>query len=63
MSMVVIVILKDVDASLSMKWNHGLIPRIFKYSVNYVKACIISLSLILFIAVVGMVLQSYTYMT
>ena len=32
-----------VDASLSMIWKHGLIPRLFKYVVNYVKARIIYL--------------------
>ena len=63
MSMVVIVIFKDVYYSLSMKWNPGLIRRIFKYSLNSVKARIISLSLIVFIAVFSMVLQPYTCMT
>ena len=43
MYMVVIVSFKAVDDSLSIKWNPGLIPRIFKYSVNYVKASIIYL--------------------
>ena len=54
MSMVSIVIFKAFDASLSMKWNPGLVPWIFKSSVNSVKARIIYLSLILFIDVVSM---------
>ena len=61
--MVLIVIFKYVDALLSIKFNPGLIPQILKYSVNYVKACIISLSLLLLIDVVRMESQSYTYMT
>ena len=63
MSMVGIVILKAVGASLSMKWNPGLIPWIFKSSVNYANACIISFSLLFFINAVRRALQSYTYMT
>ena len=59
--MVVIVIFKAVDASLSMKWKPGLISWIFKSSYNYVKALIIYLSLLFFVYVVRMVLQSYTY--
>ena len=46
-----------------MKWKPGSIPRLLKSSVNAVKALIISLSLILFIAVVSMELQSYKYIT
>ena len=60
MFMVIIVIFKAVDASFSMRWKHGLIPRLFKSSVNDVKAFIVSLSLLFFIAVVRMALQSYT---
>ena len=63
MFMSVIVSFKSVDASLSMKWKPGLIPRIFKSSVNDVKAIIISLSLLLFISVVRMALHLYTYIT
>ena len=63
MSMVVIVILKAVDPSLSHIWNPGLIPRLFKSSVNYVKVCIISLSLLFLIDFIRMVLKSYTHMT
>ena len=61
--MVVIFIFKAVDASLSMKWKPGLIPRLFKSSVKSVKARIISLSLLLLIYVVSMKLPTYTYMT
>ena len=43
MFMVVIVSFKAVDASLSMKWKPGWIPRSFKSSVKYVKALIIYL--------------------
>ena len=43
MFMVVIVIFKAVYVSLSMKWKNGLIQRLFKYSVKYVKTCIIYL--------------------
>ena len=60
MSMVGIVILEAADASLSMKWNPGLIPWIFTSSVNSVKVRIIYLSLILFIASGRISLQSYT---
>ena len=63
MFMEVIVIFKAIDASLSMKWNHGLIPRLLKSSVNDVKSLIVSLSLLFFVAVFRMVLQSYTYIT
>ena len=49
--------LKVVDASLSMKWNPGLIPRIFKSSVSSTKAFIIYFSLLLLIAVVRISLQ------
>ena len=45
-----------------MKCNPGLILHLLKYSVNHVKALIISLSLLLFIDVVMMALQSHTYM-
>ena len=61
--MVVISIFKAVDDSLSKKWNPGLILWIFKSVVNFVKSRIISLSLIFFVAVVSMELQSYKYMT
>ena len=47
--MVVMAFLNSGDASLSMMWNPGLIPRLFKSAVNYVKARIIYLSLLLFI--------------
>ena len=60
MFMEVIVIFKYVDASLSIKWKIGLIIRLFNHSVKSVKARIISLSLIFFIAVVRMALQPYT---
>ena len=55
--------IKSVDASLSMKWKPGLIPRRFKSSVNDVKDIIIYLSILFFIAVVSMALQYYTYIT
>ena len=58
-----IVILKALYYSLSMKWKPGLIPRIFKSSVNDVKSLIVSFSLLLFVAVVRMELQSYKYIT
>ena len=61
--MVVIVSFNAVDALLSMKWKPGMIPRLFKSSVNYVKSLIVSLSIQFFIYVVSMVLQSYTYIT
>ena len=60
---VVIVSFKEVDASLSMKWKPGRIPRRFKSSVKDVKALIISLSLLFLIDVVRMELKSYTYIT
>ena len=63
MFIVVIFSFKVIDASFSIKWKPGWIPRIFKSSVNDVKALIISLSLLLFIDVVRMALQSYTYIT
>ena len=53
----------DVDASLSMKWNLGLIPGLLKSVVNYLKQCIIYLLLIFFIAVFRMELKSYKYIT
>ena len=62
MSMVIVAILKSVDASLSMKWIPGLILQLYKSVVNSMKSHIISLSLILFVAVFRMALQSYTYM-
>ena len=60
--MVVIAILKYVDASFSMRWNSGLIPQLFKSIVNYVKSRIISLSILFFVDVVRMTLQVYTFM-
>ena len=54
MLMEVIVIFKAVDVSLSVKWKPGFITWILKSSVNDVKALIISLSLIFFVAVVSM---------
>ena len=59
MFMEFIVIFKAVYASLYMEWKPGLIPQIIKSSVNYVKALIIPLSLLFFIDVVRMKLQSY----
>ena len=56
-----IVIFNTADDSLSMKWKPGLILQLFKSAVNLVKARIISLSLLFFIAVVSMELQPYTY--
>ena len=50
-----------VDASLSMIWNPGLIPRLFKSVVQSVNKRIISLLLMLFVSVVRMAFQSYTY--
>ena len=61
MSMVVIVILKAIDYSLSMTWNYGLIPHLFQSSVNSVKDRIISMSLLFFVAVVRITLKSYSY--
>ena len=63
MSKVVIAVFKAADAPLSRKWNPGLVLRLFKSVVNYVKACIISLSILLFVSIVGVALQSYAYMT
>ena len=60
---VVIAIFKAVDDSFAIKWNHGLIPQPFKSVVNSVKVLIIYLSFLLFVAVIKMALQSYTYMT
>ena len=57
MFMVVIVSFNGVDASFSIKWKPGLIPWLFKSSVNDVKDLIIYLSLLFFIAAVRMVLQ------
>ena len=56
-----IVIFKAVDASLSIKWKTGLIPRIFKFSFKPVKDRIISFPLLYFIAVFSIALQSYKY--
>ena len=61
--MVFIVSFKAVDNLLSMKWKPGWIPQTFKSSVKDVKALIISVSLLFFIAVVRMSLESYPYMT
>ena len=61
MPMVVISILKAVDASLSVNWNTGLIPRPFNSVVNSVKAHIIYLSLLFFIYVFSMALKPYKY--
>ena len=61
MIMAVIARFKAVHASLSMKWKPGLIPRILKSSVYDLKALIIYLPLLLFVALVRMALQSYTY--
>ena len=61
-SIIGIAILKAFDASFSFKWDPGLILRIFKSSVNYVEARIISLSLLFFFSVVSIASQSYTYM-
>ena len=54
--MVVMAILKAIDDSLSIIWNPELIPRILNSVVNYVKDCIIQLSLLFFIAVVRIAL-------
>ena len=54
---------KAVDALLFMKSKPGFITWIFKSSVNYVKDFIISSSLPLFIDLVRMELNSYTYIT
>ena len=62
MLMEVIVIFKALDASISIKWKLGLIPRLFKSSIKSVMSHIISLSLLLFIDVAQMALQQYTYM-
>ena len=58
MFMEFIVIYKALYDSLPIKVKPGLIPLIFKSSVNYVKALIVSLSLLLFVVLVRMVLQS-----
>ena len=62
MPMFVISIFNAVDDSLSMKCNPGLIPKLFKSSVNSVKSRIIYLSLLFLISVVRLALQSYTCM-
>ena len=51
-SMVVMYIFNAVNTLLSMKCNPGLILWILKYVVNYLKARIISLSLLFLNAVV-----------
>ena len=61
MFIVIIVRFKAVDDSLSMKWKPGWINRLLKLFVKDAKALIIYLSLLFFIAVVRMELQSYTY--
>ena len=63
MFIVDIVIFNSANASFSMKFNPGFIPWVFKSSVNSMKDRIIYLSLLFFIAVVRMVLQSCTYTT
>ena len=55
--MVLIAILKAVDASCPMKLYPGPIPQIFKSVVNFVKTLMISLWIIFFIDVVRMELQ------
>ena len=61
MFIVFIVIFYSADASFSVKCNPGFFSRVFKSSVNYVKARIIFLSLLFFIDIFRMALQSYTY--
>ena len=61
--MVIIVSFKAVDAPLSMKWKPGWIPLLFKSLVKDMKNLIISFSLLFFISVVRILLQSYTYIT
>ena len=63
MFMVFIFRFKAVDASLSMEWKPGWIPRLFKSLIKDVKDLIISVSLIFLISVVRISLQSYAYMT
>ena len=58
-----IVRFKALYASFFIKCKPGCIYWLFKYSVKDVKALNISFSLLLFIAVVRMSLQSYTYIT
>ena len=48
---------------LTMKWKPGLIPWIFKSPVNDAKYLIIYLSLLSFISLFRMALQSYTCIT
>ena len=60
--MVVIVTFKYLDALLSMKFNPGLIPQVFKSLVYSVKDRIIPLSFLFFVDVVRTALQSYTHM-
>ena len=60
--MVVIVILKAFDASLTMKLNPGLILRVSNSSVISMKSHIIYLSLLFFVGVVRVTLKSYTHM-
>ena len=63
MSIVVNSGFKAVDVSLSINCNPELIPCIFNYSVNYVKARTIYLSLLFFVAVVRGALQAYTHIS
>ena len=51
---------KAIDAPFSMEWKPGLIQRIFKSPVNSAKARIISLTILFFVAIGRMELQSYT---
>ena len=59
MSMFDIFLFNSAGALLSMKWNPGLILRIFNSLIDAVKACIIYLSLLFLISVVRMELQYY----
>ena len=59
--MVVMGIFAAADALEYIICNPGFIPQIFNSVVTYVNACIISLSLMFFVAVVIMALQSYTH--
>ena len=59
---VVIFSFNEVYASLSMKCKPGWIPWLFKSSVQGLKALIISLSLMFFIAVVGLKSAAYKYL-
>ena len=56
-SIYVMSFLKSVDALLFTMFNPGLIPWIFKSVVSYVKARIIYLSLLFFVAVFVMALR------